>query len=271
MLDSTVSAHTASAQQLYSSRSGLYEAMIRLLRYPQGLTKFFLRANFLRPGLKVLDAGCGTGAATLALHEALAARHLLPAQVHAFDLTPFMLGRFAQHLDQHPVAGIELKVADALNLGTLPENWRDYDLIISSAVLEYLPKADLAAALEGLRLRLKTGGSLMVFITRQSPCMVPFIGRWWHANLYGKTELRRAFRQAGFGQLDFQAFPSPYNYLNWWGHVVVARPLAEGAVSIPLRPNQEATVDNWPVSKVTKAPRLAPRRRATFHCRGQKT
>lgn len=37
-------------------------------------------------------------------------------------------------------------------------------------------------------------------------------------------QLRQAFRQAGFGQLDFQAFPSPYNYFNGWGHVVVARP-----------------------------------------------
>ena len=171
----------------------------------------------------MLDAGCGTGAATLALHEALAARHLLPARFHAFDLTPLMLNRFAQHLDEHPVAGIELKVADALSLGTLPEDWRDYDLIISSAMLEYLPKADLAAALVGLRLGLGPDGALTVFISRQSPYMVPFIGRWWHANLYTKTELRQAFKEAGFGQLDFQAFPSPYNYLNWWGHVVVAR------------------------------------------------
>lgn len=221
---STVATRTAPARQLYSSRPGLYEAMIGLLRYPQGLARYFAQADFLRPGLKVLDAGCGTGAATLALHKALTARQLLPARFHAFDLTPLMLSRFARHLDQHPVADIALEVADALDLGTLPAGWRDYDLIISSAMLEYLPKADLAEALEGLRLRLRPDGTLVVFITRQSPYMVPFIGRWWHANLYTKKELRQAFEEAGFGQLDFQAFPSPYNYLNWWGHVVVARP-----------------------------------------------
>lgn len=198
--------------------------MIRLLRYPQGLARYFAQADYLRPGMKVLDAGCGTGAATLALHTTLAERRLLPAQFQAFDLTPLMLARFAQHLDEHPVAGIELAVANALALGMLPEGWRDYDLIISSAMLEYLPKADLAAALEGLRLRLRPGGALVVFISRQGPYMVPFIGRWWHANLYGKRELRQAFRQAGFGQLDFQSFPGFYGYLNAWGHVVVARP-----------------------------------------------
>ncbi|MBC6609176.1 class I SAM-dependent methyltransferase [Hymenobacter sp. BT188] len=220
---STASARTTSTRRLYSSRPGLYETMIGLLRYPQGLTRYFAQADFLRPDLKVLDAGCGTGAATIALHTALAGRHLLPARFHAFDVTPRMLRRFARHLDQHPVVGIELEVADALDLGTLPAGWWDYDLIISSAMLEYLPKADLAAALESLRLRLRPAGTLVVFITRQSPYMVPFIGRWWHANLYDKSELHQAFRQAGFRQLDFQAFPRPYRYLNWWGHVVVAR------------------------------------------------
>ena len=48
--------------------------MIRLLGYRQGLTRFFAQADFLRPGLPVLDAGCGTGAATLALRTALGER-----------------------------------------------------------------------------------------------------------------------------------------------------------------------------------------------------
>ena len=214
----------APARTLYSSRTSLYELMIRLLGYRQGLTRFFAQADFLRPGMSVLDAGCGTGAATLALHTALGESNLLPARFHAFDLTPLMISRFWKALDEHPIAGIELVAANVLQLQALPASWHNYDLVVSSAMLEYLPKADLPRALRGLWLRMKVDGTLVVFISRQTSFMVPFIQKWWQANLYGKRELRAAFAEAGFSQVDFQAFPGPYGYLNAWGHIVVARP-----------------------------------------------
>ena len=212
------------AQELYAHRSGLYEAMIRLLRYPQGLAHYFAGAAYLRPNLRVLDAGCGTGAATLALRAALAQRQLLPAHFDGFDLTPGMLSRFRHALKQLPPTSVNLAVADVLALEDLPVTWQGYDLIISSAMLEYLPKADLATALRGLRQRLRPDGTLVVFISRQSSWMRPFIGRWWHANLYDKPEVRAAFQRAGFLQVAFEAFPWPYRYLNAWGHVIVAKP-----------------------------------------------
>lgn len=212
------------ALALYARRSGLYEAMIRLLRYPQGLARYFAGASYLRSNLRVLDAGCGTGAATLALRAALAQRQLQPAHFDGFDLTPGMLRRFWHALEQLPPASIDLAVADVLALEDLPVTWQGYDLIISSAMLEYLPKADLATALWGLRQRLRPDGTLVVFISRQSAWMRPFIGRWWHANLYSKAELRAACQRAGFASVGFEAFPWPYRYLNAWGHVVVAKP-----------------------------------------------
>jgi ubiquinone/menaquinone biosynthesis C-methylase UbiE len=212
------------ARTLYSRRTRLYDLMLRLLRYRQGLVRFFAGAEFLRPGLNVLDAGCGTGAATLALHAAPAGRGLLPARFTGFDLTPLMLRRFRKALDNHPIAGIELLIANVLQLQALPASWRNYDLVVSSAMLEYLPKADLPRALRGLGERLNSTGTLVVFISRQTPFMVPLIQQWWQANLYDKQELRAAFADAGFSQVDFQSFPSFYGYLNAWGHVVVARP-----------------------------------------------
>jgi SAM-dependent methyltransferase len=176
----------------------------------------------LRPGLKVLDAGCGTGAVTRAVLAGLTKRELLPAHFDGFDLTPQMLNRFWRSLERRPIPGIELVVADVLQLSALPASWRDYDLIVSSAMLEYLPKAAFLAALEGLRLRLRPGGTLVVFISRRSPFMVPLISRWRHANLYGRAELRESFREAGYAQVEFMAFPRPYGYLNGWGHVVSA-------------------------------------------------
>ena len=68
----------------------------------------------------MLDAGCGTGAATLALHAALAKRGWQPAHVDAFELTRSMLTRFWYASQQAAIAGVELAVADVWHLDTLP-------------------------------------------------------------------------------------------------------------------------------------------------------
>jgi hypothetical protein len=47
-----------------------------------------MMSPLLRSGIRVLDAGCGTGAVLLALHEAIVARGFVPGPLHGFDLTP---------------------------------------------------------------------------------------------------------------------------------------------------------------------------------------
>ena len=110
-----------------------------------------------------------------------------------------MLSRFWQASQRADIAGAELAVVNVRHLDTLPVARRDYDLIVSAAMLEYLPKA---------------AGTLVVFVSRQNALMVPFITKWWHAQLYGKTKLRAAFQQAGFPDAVFERFPFPYSYLN---------------------------------------------------------
>jgi SAM-dependent methyltransferase len=72
--------------------------LVRLVRYPQGIRGFFLRSSLLKDRLRVLDAGCGTGVVTLALHDALVRRRFKLGTFHAFDLTPAMLERFRDAL-----------------------------------------------------------------------------------------------------------------------------------------------------------------------------
>ncbi len=111
---------------------------------------------------------------------------------------------------------------DVLQLNLLPPDWKDYDLIISSAMLEYLPREKLPDTLRGLRARLNETGKFVLFISRRNGLMQPLIGRWWHANLYSAEELREAFHRAGFSTIDFGKFTFPYNYLSLWGHIVQA-------------------------------------------------
>jgi SAM-dependent methyltransferase len=216
-------AETSDPVRLYSERAESYVRFVRSVGYPAGLRAYFLRSALLAPGLRILDAGCGTGIATLALHDALLQRGLAPRAVHAFDLTPAMLERFRGTLRRRGVEGVELAQADVLALDGLPPSWRDYDLVVSASMLEYLPRPRLAEALGGLRARLRKGGSLALFITRRNRLMRPLIGRWWSSNLYREDELEQAFREAGFASIAFGRFPLAFRYLSLWGIIVEAR------------------------------------------------
>jgi ubiquinone/menaquinone biosynthesis C-methylase UbiE len=209
--------------QLFSERSESYVRFVRFVRYPQGIRAHFLASPVLRSGLRVLDAGCGTGIVTLALREALLRRGMTPEAMHGFDLTAAMLERFRGTLRAQSIEGIDLAQADVLELQALPPSWNDYDLIVSASMLEYLPRTRLAAGLRGLRLLLREGGTFVLFITRRNWLTRPLIGRWWQSNLYEADELRRALQEAGFASIGFRPFPASFRYLSLWGHIIEAR------------------------------------------------
>jgi len=214
---------TAEPARFFTERHETYARFIRWVRYPQGLRAFFLRSPLLRAGMRVLDAGCGTGALTLAVHDALRRRDLPPAALHAFDLTPAMLDHFRATLHRRGVGGIELAQADVLALDGLPAGWDDYDLVVSASMLEYVARERLVDALRALRARLRPDACFVLFMTRRNPLTRVLVGRWWASNLYTQPELREAFRAAGFTATAFRRFPPAAQHLAVWGHVVEAR------------------------------------------------
>ena len=109
---------------------------------------------------------------------------------------------------------MEVAQADVLELDGLPVEWTNYDLIISGSMFEYLAPQRLSEGLRGLRLRLKRGGSFVLFLTRRNWLTRLLIGRWWQANLYDKQELEDAIRRAGLTSLSFSLFPIQYRVLS---------------------------------------------------------
>jgi SAM-dependent methyltransferase len=214
---------TADPARLFTERHETYARFIRWMRYPQGLRAVFLASPLLRAGLRILDAGCGTGALTLAVHDALGHRGLPRGMLQAFDLTPAMLAEFDARLRRRRIADVELARADVLALDLLPDGWTDYDLIVSASMLEYVPPDRFVDALRGLRARLREGGHFVLFITRRNPLTRLLIGRWWASTLYTEAELRDAFLAAGFSSIAFRHFPPAGWHLSVWGHIVEAR------------------------------------------------
>lgn len=213
---------TESPIQLYTARSKRYLRFVNAVAYPQGIRAYFQQSIHLKPGLHVLDAGCGTGIATLALRKAMLNRQLKPGITNCFDITPKMLAIFREKLRTDAIEGIKVKQADALHLDALPDDWKGFDLIISAAMMEYLPSERLVDTLSGLRSRLGDTGRIVLFISRKNWIMRFLIGNWWRANYYNQAELREYFRRAGFSKITFRSFPFPYKHLSVWGNIVEA-------------------------------------------------
>ena len=214
---------TADAKRLFTDQHRTYDRFIASVGYEAGIRAVLSRSSALRSGIRVLDAGCGTGAVSLALRDAMSMRGMAPATAHALDLTPVMLDRFRAKLAARGIEGIELIEADVLHLDQLPSSWAGYDLIVSASMLEYVPRELLPQALGGLRHLLAKDGRLLLFITKRNWLTRPMIGRWWQSNLYTATEIADALRASGFQGLEFRSFPLPFSYLAAWGHVIEVR------------------------------------------------
>lgn len=207
-------------KQLYTEKIDPYLSFNAVFRSPQALQAFFEAYNGLHSDLRILDAGCGTGTAALALLRALRRRHLDYQTLHAFDLTPAMLARFQEHVTQQQIANMHLREANVLALERLPPSWTNYDLIVSVAMLEYVPRADVVTALTALRTRLARDGRLLLFITRKNWITKLLIERWWKANRYTREELRAAFMAAGLRDVTFKRFPYAYFWQNLWAYIL---------------------------------------------------
>jgi ubiquinone/menaquinone biosynthesis C-methylase UbiE len=217
-----VSLSRLAVQELYTSGIDRYSFFIAAFQSPRGIQALLQRSDLLRPGLRVLDAGCGFGVITFALLEALRRRNFDYKSVDAFDLTPAMLHRFKETLEVRGITRVQLCQADVLALESLPPSWTNYDLILSASMLEYLPKPDLSRALSSLRTRIAPGGRILLLITRKTPETKALIEWWWHAERYTRSELLRAFKEAGFQNPVFLRFPLRYIWLNRATYVVVA-------------------------------------------------
>jgi SAM-dependent methyltransferase len=219
-----IQSHTAGIERLYTEKLNAYRRFISFFRSRDAIRALLQSSGVLRPKLRVLDAGAGFGTATFALLDALRPRSIEPQAIDAFDLTPAMLARFRAELDSRGITLVRLKQANVLELNQqLPPSWSDYDLIVSTSMLEYVARPDLSQALSALNARLARDGTLLVVITRKNWITRILIELWWQAAGYSRQELREAFAKAGFLDPVFIRFPLRYFWQSFSNHVVAAK------------------------------------------------
>ncbi|HXH26644.1 MAG TPA: class I SAM-dependent methyltransferase, partial [Candidatus Acidoferrum sp.] len=171
-----------SAQRLYDARSRLYHFIFfTVLRYGSCVESFLKSSNYIRADMKILDAGCGSGLCTKLIYHIASKQKISGIIFNAFDISKTMLDGLQKWVEATGAKGVEVKQADVMNLQQLPAGWSHYDLTISSAMLEYIPKANLTAVLKDLKTLNKPTAPLILFITKQSWTTCLLVQKMWHA------------------------------------------------------------------------------------------
>jgi ubiquinone/menaquinone biosynthesis C-methylase UbiE len=109
----------------------------------------------LSPGMRVLDAGCGTGRLTLPAAEAVGPNGL----VVALDLQPAVLEKLRQRAKARGLTNIRT-VAGGIGQGVVEENAFDRALLMT--VLGEIPERHRVLALREIYAALKPGGILSI-------------------------------------------------------------------------------------------------------------
>ena len=176
-------------ERFYNAGAGAYDRVFG--RIPRDFAPALLRMARLAPGMRVLDAGCGTGLCGPLL--APWARTLV-----GVDLSEGMLRKAVGRGDYNRLVCGEL-------VAFLSEQTAAYDLIVSADTLCYFGALEGFAAASFAALR---GTGLLVFTVEAHPAddaapgfRLQGNGRYSHAQAYVETTMR----EAGFALLDLAA------------------------------------------------------------------
>lgn len=201
--------------RLYTAHHHAYTTMIKLVGHEAMLTKYFQRVAF-PDNVRILDVGCGSGALTKAVCTVLDQQKIQAECIQGFDFSAPAVHAYATFAAQHPEHHIVVTQCDVRMIDSgLSLQWKNYDYILSSGMLEYLDKRELVNALKTLVHRLRSNGKIIIFISRSTWLNKIFLEKIWKANAFTKTELRNIFQSAQLTIQQLQPFRT-------WGYVIVA-------------------------------------------------
>jgi ubiquinone/menaquinone biosynthesis C-methylase UbiE len=204
----------------YDHLAERYEA--RWGHYVRASTRETLARMELRPGLQILDIGCGTGAL---LREIV--RRAPGVRSVGIDLSPRMLGVARSTL----LSGAELLRAD---VHRLPFTLAAFDLVVSASSFHYWEQPGLA--LEEIARVLRPGGELIItdwcddfWACRLCDRLLRLVGRE-RRRIYGSRECEELLARMGYEPQTIDRYK-----IDWFWGLMTARAVRPAAIGVASR------------------------------------
>lgn len=238
---------------------GHHEAVLRSHRWRTAENSAAYLLPHLRPGLALLDVGCGPGTLTVDL-----AGRVAPGRTVGVDTAADVVAAASDHARAQGAANIELVAGDFRTLDLAPGS---FDVVHAHQVLQHL--RDPVGALAAMAALARPGGGLLA--ARDADCAAMTwtpsderLDRW--ARLYQAVTTRngadanagrhlpRWARLAGLDDVTYTTstwtFATPGDRAWWsetWAERVVASSLADQALDqgLATRPELDAIAAGW--------------------------
>jgi ubiquinone/menaquinone biosynthesis C-methylase UbiE len=199
MLTEPRSRSKTKAQHFYDRIADFHNLAMKLNGYRPSLAKYLKSLELeITPESVVLDAGCGTGLATLALYSA----GYRPKKTIAFDLSfnSLTVAR-EQFAEDKKVRNSEVNELQG-NLLAIPLADNSVDFIITCGALEYVP---IETGIQEISRVLKPNGELIFIPVRRSPISA-VLEIIYDFKTHKTREVRRAL-QTNFRLVSNHKFP----------------------------------------------------------------
>ncbi len=149
-------------QKFYDRIADVHNLAMKVNGYRDSAAKYFRSLKLdVKPDSLVLDAGCGTGLATLAFYSA----GYRPKETFALDLSFKSLEVAKEQFEEDKISVVKGVRAIQGNLLSLPFEDEKFDVVLTCGALEYVP---LEAGLKELGRVLKKDGTLVLIPVRPS-------------------------------------------------------------------------------------------------------
>ena len=180
-------------------------------------TAHLLQLAGIEPGMMVLDAACGTGAATLPAAECVRPG----GRVVAVDFSPEMLALASEKASRRALLNIDWRLEDVTALDLPPES---FDAVLCLFAL--FSVADMSALAAALWRLVRPGGRLVI-ITKGRPFLAPLGDLFFDAAATETPDLRPP--------RPWQRTDSPARLRHVLDSVGVAADITARTATIPLR------------------------------------
>ncbi|MCI1653847.1 MAG: class I SAM-dependent methyltransferase [Lachnospiraceae bacterium] len=155
------------------------------------------------PGMRILDVGCGGGAAIADMLQ-LSEDSVIDGVDYSADCVA------ATKETNGALLGTRVFVQEG-NVGSLPYEGEQFDLVTAVETVYFWP--DLLRGLNEIFRVLKTGGHIAILCEVDGPERMDWEKVNFEINVYTPVELREYLHQAGFSQVEYHVLDNGYTML----------------------------------------------------------